>query len=151
VHVVTNFVAQTLMEKWISAIIKIEKLTFILCGWWWAHNTAKTCDTAVMGHGVTLGLKFWNHTHTHGTHGCDTAELPVPMLHPSCLLLLLSSRLKGSSIWGFPLACRQLQMLPTTLSFFLREFMVINTPRFKLIWIIHTRSCHGLPMDFGVR
>ena len=43
----------------------------------------KTHDTAVMGYGIALSLEFWNCTHIHGTHGCDTTELPVPMLHPS--------------------------------------------------------------------
>ena len=35
-----------------------------------------------MGHGVASGPEFRNRTHTRGTCGCDTVELPVPMLHP---------------------------------------------------------------------
>jgi hypothetical protein len=84
-HVVTNFVA-ALMEKWMSRVIKIEDWLCILCGWWWAHNTAKTCETAVTGHGVTSGLEFRNRTRTRGTCGCDTVVLPIPMLYPKCMV-----------------------------------------------------------------
>ena len=38
-----------------------------------------------MGHGVASGPEFWNRTHTRGTCGYDTAELPVPVLYPSHL------------------------------------------------------------------
>ena len=44
---VVNFVA-ALMEKWISGVIKIDDWPFILCGWWRACSTAKTCETMVM-------------------------------------------------------------------------------------------------------
>ena len=42
----------------------------------------KTCETVGTGCGVALGPEFRNCTCTCGTHGCDTAELPIPMLHP---------------------------------------------------------------------
>ena len=44
----------------------------------------KTCETVGKGCGVALGPECQNHTCTHGTHGCDTMELPVPVLHPNC-------------------------------------------------------------------
>ena len=47
-------------------------------------NTAETCDTAVMGRGVPSGRVFGNHTCTCGTRDRDTAELPAPVLHPTC-------------------------------------------------------------------
>ena len=36
-----------------------------------------------MGRGVALGPEFRNRTCTYRTCGCDTAELPVPVLHPT--------------------------------------------------------------------
>ena len=59
-------------------------LTLTLAGtaWQWTDNTAKTRDTAVTGCGTASGPKFRNRTRTCGTCGCDTAELPVPVLHP---------------------------------------------------------------------
>ena len=77
---VINFMA-ALMEKWISVVIKIEDWPFIFL--WWACNTAKTYETTVTGHSITSGQEFWNHTQTHG---CDTMELPVPVLHPTGLV-----------------------------------------------------------------
>ena len=31
-----------------------------------------------------MGPEFWNCTHTRGTHGCDTVEAPILVLHPRC-------------------------------------------------------------------
>jgi hypothetical protein len=43
------------------------------------------------GHSVALGPEFWNCTHTCRTHGCDTRELPIPMLHPKPDLAIVIS------------------------------------------------------------
>ena len=50
----------------------------------------KTHDTMVTGCGTASGTEFRNCTCTCGTHDCDTAELPVPALHPSSVYSLES-------------------------------------------------------------
>ena len=55
-----------------------------------ACNTAKTCDTAVMGCSVPLGQEFGTCTCTCVTHDHNTMELPVPMLHPNSVVVVLA-------------------------------------------------------------
>ena len=70
------------MEKCISAVIKLNTDFDFM----WLVVTAKTCETTGMGHGVASGPEFRNCTRTCRTHDCDTAELPVPLLHPNHVL-----------------------------------------------------------------
>ena len=52
--------------------------------------------TLVMGHSIVSGPEFWNRTQTCETHGCNTAELPICMLHPKndfCKTFLDSTQL----------------------------------------------------------